>query len=118
MDYLQYCTLPFVSTFENLVLNLIINGLPSIQYHMNKLYLLLERFKPYYKWITFNTESIVDKSKFWSIKEVLNLIINGLPSIHNNCGRKLRSFNRCFKPYYKWITFNTSHQKYNPDYKI
>ena len=37
------------------------------------------RFKPYYKWITFNT-------KF--------KIFNGL-------------FNWSFKPYYKWITFNT-----------
>ena len=38
------------------VLNLIINGLPSIQlqeYLMEKLELL--SFKPYYKWITFNT---------------------------------------------------------------
>ena len=40
-------------------------------------------------------------------EEVLNLIINGLPSIH-----KLFSIILCislisFKPYYKWITFNT-----------
>ena len=35
-------------------------------------------FKPYYKWITFNTKpdgTVVKEAK------VLNLIINGLPSI-------------------------------------
>ena len=38
-------------------------------------------FKPYYKWNTFNTEieSIQDKIKV----AVLNLIINGIPSIRN-----------------------------------
>ena len=37
-------------------------------------------FKPYYKWITFNTPIMwVDDSK--SELGVLNLIINGLPSI-------------------------------------
>ena len=37
-------------------------------------------FKPYYKWITFNTEVMelpVGLKEMW----VLNLIINGLPSI-------------------------------------
>ena len=38
-------------------------------------------FKPYYKWITFNTNV--------SIK------------------RNNRTKNGSFKPYYKWITFNT-----------
>ena len=38
-------------------------------------------FKPYYKWITFNTH--------WS--DQWNATINALG----------------FKPYYKWITFNT-----------
>ena len=48
---------------------------------------LLERsFKPYYKWITFNT-------KYEYISTLLNC---------------------CFKPYYKWITFNTENaQKFN-----
>ena len=41
---------------------------------------LLLGFKPYYKWITFNTES------FHSLQLV---------------------FLESFKPYYKWITFNT-----------
>ena len=40
---------------------------------------ITERFKPYYKWITFNTE-----------------ICNYFSSIPGS-----------FKPYYKWITFNT-----------
>ena len=57
MDYLQYTVLG-IKAFESLeeVLNLIINGLPSIQKGL-KLLLL------------------------YSLK-VLNLIINGLPSIH------------------------------------
>ena len=38
-------------------------------------------FKPYYKWITFNTQIQA---------ECLNIILMS------------------FKPYYKWITFNTS----------
>ena len=38
-------------------------------------------FKPYYKWITFNTYVDVDTWKYDNY-EVLNLIINGLPSIH------------------------------------
>ena len=43
-------------------------------------------------------ESVEDK--------VLNLIINGLPSIRNK-GIHGKQSRRCFKPYYKWITFNT-----------
>ena len=38
-------------------------------------------FKPYYKWITFNTKMMEN--------EVMGLVDG-------------------FKPYYKWITFNTS----------
>ena len=42
-------------------------------------------FKPYYKWITFNTDSQVADilPKF---DAVLNLIINGLPSIRSDMG--------------------------------
>ena len=61
-----------------LVLNLIINGLPSIHTKTFEKIFKLLGFKPYYKWITFNTE------RHWRNKErswVLNLIINGLPSI-------------------------------------
>ena len=54
MDYLQYLDSPV--------------NLPK----------LLDCFKPYYKWITFNTER---ERKVDSIIGVLNLIINGLPSI-------------------------------------
>ena len=36
-------------------------------------------FKPYYKWITFNT--YINTAKDKQNKGVLNLIINGLPSI-------------------------------------
>ena len=36
---------------------------------------------------------------------VLNLIINGLPSIFKIYGGK-KYEKRSFKPYYKWITFN------------
>ena len=40
--------------------------------------------------------------------EVLNLIINGLPSIHNyNLNERGKYAEEGFKPYYKWITFNT-----------
>ena len=37
---------------------------------------------------------------------VLNLIINGLPSILKDGLEAIISFASCFKPYYKWITFN------------
>ena len=39
---------------------------------------LKNRFKPYYKWITFN---ILDRRLNNRLNVVLNLIINGLPSI-------------------------------------
>ena len=82
MDYLQYEMIQNnLKKKEDFVLNLIINGLPSILssliYH---LYGYKWSFKPYYKWITFNTEEQV-------LEEVERL--------------------NCFKPYYKWITFNT-----------
>ena len=38
--------------------------------------------------------------------KVLNLIINGLPSIREALSRTF-SPTKSFKPYYKWITFNT-----------
>ena len=64
-------------------------------------------FKPCYKWITFNTQSIHLESV---LKQdiVLNLVINGLPSILTSiCSFCL--FTCSFKPCYKWITFNTLH---------
>ena len=39
-------------------------------------------FKPYYKWITFNTKLFHRYNRISYIFKVLNLIINGLPSIH------------------------------------
>ena len=36
-------------------------------------------FKPYYKWNTFNTTKV--KHYRWLLNLVLNLIINGIPSI-------------------------------------
>ena len=63
------------------VLNLVINGLPSIQKkNINWKLLAKCSFKPCYKWITFNTDHYK--------------ILNGI--IHMG-----------FKPCYKWITFNT-----------
>ena len=38
-------------------------------------------FKPYYNWNTFNT--IWEVSEVFEGKKVLNLIITGIPSIHN-----------------------------------
>ena len=79
MDYLQYSTLsPF--NFIPEVLNLIINGLPSIPNgKTRRLRTNYYSFKPYYKWITFNTQDLemIQMVKYC----VLNLIINGLPSI-------------------------------------
>ena len=57
MDYLQYMEVPMEMFQAYIVLNLIINGLPSIQ-------------KIIFTWI------------FLLMSKVLNLIINGLPSIH------------------------------------
>ena len=89
----------------------------------------LTSFKPYYKWNTFNTcgHCSCDENE----QEVLNLIINGIPSIPENMSTPLRAFivlnliingipsilnveladiignTFSFKPYYKWNTFNT-----------
>ena len=38
-------------------------------------------FKPYYKWNTFNTLGGFDVKDLNMVMEVLNLIINGIPSI-------------------------------------
>ena len=62
-------------------------------------------FKPYYKWNTFNTQKAVWENIDPS--NVLNLIINGIPSILSYSYRNNASNRRGFKPYYKWNTFNT-----------
>ena len=90
--------------------------------------MLGKSFKPYYKWITFNTHSnimsvytalrvlnliinglpsiLLGSTRFLEKAKVLNLIINGLPSIPQVLQIWLSS-HMSFKPYYKWITFNT-----------
>ena len=107
MDYLQYEALVSVYQTSNTVLNLVINGLPSIlnMLEIKELVQMLKvlnlvinglpsilhnvycvgpthllGFKPCYKWITFNT-SITMKEMETAKKKVLNLVINGLPSI-------------------------------------
>ena len=79
----------FVVTFSATVLNLVINGLPSI-HQKNDDYLNIEwyRFKPCYKWITFNTFSFFTALR---IILVLNLVINGLPSIHKTLNNGITS---------------------------
>ena len=65
----------------------------------------LSSFKPCYKWITFNTErKPYNKEKGREL--VLNLVINGLPSIPKFI-YLLHPYSRSFKPCYKWINFNT-----------
>ena len=80
MDYLQYRFASGSSGVGIDVLNLIINGLPSIHKFIISSKKTYQCFKPYYKWITFNTK------------------VNGIMNL---------SLNIRFKPYYKWITFNT-----------
>ena len=84
--------------------------------------LLLKRlrlcFKPYYKWNTFNTLQEIGFS--WKLLEVLNLIINGIPSIRK-AGELMMYGAGGFKPYYKWNTFNTEAKKLiseNPDFVL
>ena len=82
MDYLQYRLKMNIVMIQLItVLNLIINGLPSI-------HLIKQGYESF-------------------CKIVLNLIINGLPSIHQLNGTQKIYLSLCFKPYYKWITFNT-----------
>ena len=52
-----------------------------LQYEMNKMQKALEgaSFKPYYKWNTFNTHCSPVMPTMITL--VLNLIINGIPSI-------------------------------------
>ena len=87
----------------NNVLNLVISGIPSIL-NVALLFLYMDlRFKPCYKWNTFNTK--VEKIKKY-LSEVLNLVISGIPSIHMIYYNS-RLYVLSFKPCYKWNTFNT-----------
>ena len=65
MDYLQYAAYITRGLKFTVLLNLIINGLPSIlQSSKSENYTNKKRaFKPYYKWITFNTfKTLLNKS--------------------------------------------------------
>ena len=55
MDYLQYSgAMVYWIAIVIGVLNLIINGLPSICITIKDRGKTIKSFKPYYKWITFN----------------------------------------------------------------
>ena len=64
MDYLQYCKLSkkYKFNLNKYVLNLVINGLPSIRQNQKLIILVIGTgsFKPCYKWITFNTDCGAD----------------------------------------------------------
>ena len=46
-----------------MVLNLIINGLPSILNLRDTMCYCIDSFKPYYKWITFNTQTVDENDR-------------------------------------------------------
>ena len=83
MDYLQYCKCQ--------------------TYHMT--YHYMQGFKPYYKWITFNTIELGDLIRSYDLrfKPYYKWITFNTKS---KCYCNWKRFNS-FKPYYKWITFNT-----------
>ena len=92
------------------VLNLVINGIPSIQKGQMLATMKMVSFKPCYKWNTFNTVGGDLYEKRFT--KVLNLIINGIPSIQNlyiHCGQMIILG---FKPCYKWTAFNTEKEGY------
>ena len=51
--------------------------------------------------------------QFLFLALVLNLVINGIPSIHNPVEYNGIDFRLCFKPCYKWNTFNTLRHRTN-----
>ena len=131
MEYLQYlveCFIDLLCKYE--VLNLVINGIPSIQNSPSEKSVSKLCFKPCYKWNTFNTvfiiasqavvtivlnlvingiPSIRDKAVCFKLnsRPVLNLVINGIPSIQKRLLKTSTLNYTCFKPCYKWNTFNT-----------
>ena len=52
------------------------------------------------------TQNFIIFSTFLKTIRVLNLVINGIPSIRWDTVRE-RKLNGSFKPCYKWNTFNT-----------
>ena len=103
MEYLQYYPGCIYAYSERIVLNLIINGIPSILcidiYPTTPIFC----FKPYYKWNTFNTvktnfEEVAKKGfKPYYKWNTFNTAMKDLRDVMVSC----------FKPYYKWNTFNT-----------
>ena len=87
------------------VLNLIINGIPSIPYKLSD----ISTEKAKILNLIINGIPSIHIKEFLieeSITLVLNLIINGIPSIPKE-EIKTTGYEGCFKPYYKWNTFNT-----------
>ena len=82
MECLQYLALTGDCRIyvDQLVLNLVINGMPSIPLEfLESTWLIYWCFKPCYKWNAFNTDFINSDSD--AAEAVLNLVINGMPSI-------------------------------------
>ena len=79
MEYLQYQFCSRCSIYQSLVLNLVINGIPSILEMLKRIYRDIDCFKPCYKWNTFNTAPELYLQ--YENPGVLNLVINGIPSI-------------------------------------
>ena len=86
------------------VLNLIINGIPSILEQLVK----LSKSLIVLNLIINGIPSILENNLGGRINgnNVLNLIINGIPSILYP-GEAVYAYSESFKPYYKWNTFNT-----------
>ena len=104
MDDLQYTIIrPLINVMK--VLNLVINGWPSIQRIYCKKPSLLKGFKPCYKWMTFNTKEealkhVTSEVRFkpcykWMTFNTDQMLL------------ELYQLLLCFKPCYKWMTFNT-----------
>ena len=87
------------------VLNLVINGMPSILSYKGGILWRSYCFKPCYKWNAFNTKDLLEilKENF----KVLNLVINGMPSILSKKTVLFGTTLISFKPCYKWNAFNT-----------
>ena len=86
------------------VLNLVINGIPSILQLLELQFQKIECFKPCYKWNTFNTQADrFSKEEIEGFKpcykwNTFNTVIGSPPC---------QGFSMSFKPCYKWNTFNT-----------
>ena len=88
------------------VLNLVINGMPSIlRLILHPYYPPLLCFKPCYKWNAFNTLEVA--------KELIKFFNSFKPCYKwnafntNTCLRNFFNPSSCFKPCYKWNAFNT-----------